>query len=80
MGAAQAVHVLIKVHHLKAVELVCDLFDLLLLSRLEDLYTLGVPFDVLARRGLVLATSLHCTAGNFAILEVCDLVMRDWTG
>lgn len=43
MRASQTVHVLIKVHHLEAIELVRDLLDLFLLSRLNDFDTLCIP-------------------------------------
>lgn len=43
MGASQAVVVLIEVHHLKAVELVGDLLDLLCLAGLDHLDAFGIP-------------------------------------
>lgn len=33
----------IKVHHLKTIELIRDLFDLLCLPWLDDFYTWGIP-------------------------------------
>lgn len=75
MCASQTVHVLVEVHHLEAVELVRDLFDLFLLARLDDLYAFSVPLDILARRGFVLTTSLDGAARNLAIVDVGDLVV-----
>jgi len=43
MGTSQAVHVLIEVHHLKAVELVGHGLYLVLLTWLLELDTLGIP-------------------------------------
>jgi hypothetical protein len=62
--------VLIKVHHLEAVELIRDFLDLLLLARLDNLYAFGIPFDILTWSGLVLTTSLDSTAGNLSIVDV----------
>lgn len=80
MCASQAVHVLVEVHHLKSIELVRNLLDLLLLARLDDLHTLSIPFDVLSRRWFVLATSLDSAAGDLSIVDVSDLVVADRTG
>ena len=43
MGASKAVHVLIEVHHLEAIELIRDLLDLLGLARLLDFDALSIP-------------------------------------
>jgi hypothetical protein len=80
MRPAQTVHVLVKVHHLETVELIRDFLDLFLLARLDNLYALSIPLDILARCGLVLATSLNGAAGNLSIVDVRDLVVRDGTG
>jgi len=39
-------HVLVKVHHLKAIELLGDCLDLLLLSMLDFLHAFGIPICV----------------------------------
>jgi len=43
MGAAQTVVVLVEIHHLKAVELIGDLLDLLFLAWLDHLHAGGIP-------------------------------------
>lgn len=43
MRPAQTMHMLVEIHHLEAIELVGDILDVLLLIRLLDLDTLGVP-------------------------------------
>jgi hypothetical protein len=43
MRAAQAMMVLVEVHHLKSIELVGDFLNLLLLPRLDDLHALCIP-------------------------------------
>lgn len=68
-------HVLVEIHHLEAVELVRDFFDLLLLARLNDFYALSIPVDVFARRRLVLTTSFDSAAGNLSIMDIRDLMM-----
>ena len=75
MSASQAVHVLVEVHHLEAVELIRDLLDLFLLIRRNKFYALGAPFYVLARRRLVLTTSLDGATGDLSIVDVRDLVV-----
>lgn len=44
---SKAVMVLVEIHHLESIELIRDFFDLLLFTRLNHFYTLGVPPDVL---------------------------------
>lgn len=46
VSPSQAVHVLVEVHHLEAVELVRNLLYLLLLARLLDFDALGIPMRV----------------------------------
>lgn len=75
MCASQAVHVLIEVHHLEAVELIRNLFDLLLLARLYDFDTFSIPLDVFAWRRLVLSTSLDGSTWNLSIVYICNLVV-----
>lgn len=70
---------LVEVHHLEAVELIGNFFDLLLLTRLNILHIFSIPSDVLPRRRFVLTTSLHGTAGDLSIVDVCNLVVRDRT-
>jgi hypothetical protein len=77
MCAPQAVHVLVEIHHLEPIELRRHLLDLLRLARLLHLDALGIPLDVLARRRLVLPPSFDGTAGDFAIVDVRDLVVAD---
>lgn len=43
MSASVAVHVLVEVHHLKAIELVRDILDGLSLIAWDRLYTRGIP-------------------------------------
>jgi hypothetical protein len=43
MGTAQAVVVLVEVHHLKAVELIGHFLDLLCLTGLDDFHAFGIP-------------------------------------
>jgi hypothetical protein len=77
MRAPQAVHVLVEVHHLEPIELRRHLLDLLRLARLLHLNALGIPLDVLSRRRLVLPPSFDGTAGDFAIVDIRDLVVAD---
>jgi hypothetical protein len=77
MCAPQAVHVLVEIHHLEPIELRRHLLDLLRLARLNHLDAIGIPLDILARRRLVLPTSFDGTAGDFAIMDVRDLVVAD---
>jgi hypothetical protein len=69
MCAAQAVHMLVEIHHLKTIELVGDLLYQLFLSWLYRFYARSVPLDVRAWRFLVLSTSLDCAAGDLAIVD-----------
>lgn len=61
MRASQTVVVLIEVHHLETIELVRNLLNLLLLTRLDDLDALGIPADV-----LVLFNGTHLAVYNNA--------------
>lgn len=46
MGTSEAVHVLVEVHHLEAIELVGNRLDLISLARLDNLNTFCIPEGV----------------------------------
>jgi hypothetical protein len=71
-------HVLVEVHHLKAIELVRNFLDLLFLARLDCLNTWSIPLDVCAWSFLVLSTSLNSTTCNFAIVDVLNSMLAHW--
>lgn len=52
MGSAQAVHVVVEVQQLQAIELLGDMFDDIQLAGLHDLDTFSIP-------GLVLVSNLY---------------------
>lgn len=43
MGTSKAVHMLVEVHHLKAIELIGDFLNLVLFTFLDELDTFGIP-------------------------------------
>lgn len=49
MRAAKAVHVLVEVHHLEAVELCGDFFDLFGLPGLDHFDAFGIPARLVTR-------------------------------
>src|SRR5689334_12527429 len=73
--ASQTVHVFVEVHHLEAVELVCNFLNLFLFSRLNNLDTWSIPLDVCARSFLVLSACFNCAAGNLAIVYILNSMM-----
>jgi hypothetical protein len=79
MCAPQAVHVLVEIHHLEPIELRRHLLDLLCLARLYNLDTLSIPLDVLARRRLVLPTSLDGATRDLSVVDILNLVVSDRT-
>lgn len=75
MRAAQAMHMLIEVHHLKAIELIRHLLDLLLLAFPDGLHTRSIPLDIRSWGFLVLAASLDGSTWYFSIMDILDPVM-----
>jgi hypothetical protein len=51
VGASQAMHVLVEIHHLEAIELLGDRLNLLLLSGLDLLYAFSIPLHVFRHFG-----------------------------
>jgi len=75
MRAAQTVHVLVEIHHLKTIELVRHVLDLFLLAGLDGFDAWSVPFDVYPRGFLILSAGFDGATGNLAIVDVLNSVV-----
>lgn len=74
VSASKAMHVLIEVHHLEAVELVRHGLYLFLLSRLSDFDARRIPADVRSRCRSVLTERRHKQLARANILRTAELI------